>query len=125
MVKKTTFLEGNLLFDLGAESFKDIESIELIGGCKITDEEDIELFSHYSYSPDYPKDKLDGLKINTGNSVILYIDGNRYPLCLSDEGCLIFFTDDQITISKAKIYEAQNKKGITISILEKWREKYQ
>ena len=125
MWSKNNFCRGQSFFDLGAESFKNIESIELYGGCKITDEEDIELFTYYNYSRDYPKDKLDGLKINTLNSVFIYIDGNRYPLCLSDEGCLIFFTDGSYTISKAKVYVAQNENGITVTDLEKWREKYQ
>ena len=70
--ESNAFEEGNLLYDLGAKSFEDIEKVEFLyeeyqgdyeDKLVITQKKDIELLLDYKYSSDYPSDKLHELFI--------------------------------------------------------------
>lgn len=129
--ENTSFVEGNLLYDLGAESFDDIEKVEFLfeeyqGDYEekpvITQKEDIELLGKYIYSSDWPGDKLHELLIYPNNSIFLTVNGVQYKLCFGDDGSLTTVPGNNIT--KALTYKAQEGKGITDSVWKEFIEKY-
>ncbi len=127
--EKNTFVEGSLLYDLGAKSFEDIEKVEFLyeeyqGDYEqkpvITQKKDIELLLNYKYSSKYPSDKLDELFIYPTNSIYVTIRGVQYQLCLGDDGSLT-----TVPGNKSWTYKAEQDKGITNSVWEEFIRKYQ
>jgi len=126
--EQNTFVEGNLLYDLGAKSFDDIEKVEFLykeyqGDYEeklvITQEKDIELLLDYKYSSVYPGDKLHELFIYPTNSIYVTINGIQHQLCLGDDGSLT-----TVPGNKSWTYKAGQGEGITNQIWEEMIEKY-
>ena len=127
--KSNAFEEGNLLYDLGAKSFEDIEKVEFLyeeyqgdyeDKLVITQKKDIELLLDYKYSSDYPSDKLHELYIYPTNSIYLTINDVQYQLYLGADGSLT-----TVSGSKFWTYKAEQDKGITNSVWEEFIQKYQ
>ena len=130
--KTTSFVEGNLLYDLGAKSFDDIEKVEFLfeeyqgvyeENLVITQKEDIELFSHYIYSSNWPEDKLHELLVYPNNSIYVTVNGVQYHLCFGDDGSLTTVLGSNMT--KTLTYKAEQGKGITSSVWKEFIQKYQ
>ncbi len=126
--EESTFVEGNLLYDLGAKSFDDIEKVEFLykeyqGDYEekpvITQKKDIELLLNYKYSSKYPSDKLHELFIYPTNSIYVTINGVQYQLCLGDDGSLT-----TVPGNKSWTYKAEQGEGITNSIWGEFIQKY-
>ncbi len=130
--EEPTFKKGNLLYDLGAKSIEDIEKVEFLHTeyqgdyeekIAITEKEDIEFFCNYTYSSDYPSDKLHELLVYPSNTVYITIDGVEYRLHLGKDGSLTTMIGDNMT--KTQTYKAAKDKGITDTVWEDLIEKYQ
>jgi hypothetical protein len=85
------FVEGSLLFDMGAKSTEDIEYCKIIDDGPIPeifiDDEEFDLFVKYRYKSDYPFDKLHELLLFPENKRIdICIEGNVFALYLMDDG---------------------------------------
>ena len=126
--QKNTFVEGNLLFDLGASSFEDIEKVEFLykeyqGDYEkkpvITQKKDLELLLNYKYSSKYPSDKLHELFIYPTNSIYVTVNGVKHQLCLGDDGSLT-----TVPGNKSLTYKAEQGEGITNSIWKEFIRKY-
>ena len=127
--ESNAFEEGNLLYDLGAKSFEDIEKVEFLyeeyqgdyeDKLVITQKKDIELLLDYKYSSDYPSDKLHELFIYPTNSIYVMINDVQYQLYLGADGSLT-----TVQGSKSWTYKAEQDKGITNSVWEEFIQKYQ
>lgn len=127
--EKNTFVEGNLLYDLGARSFNDIEKVEFLykeqqGDYEeklvISQKKDIELLLDYNYFSNYPSDKLHELFIYPTNSFYVTINDAQYQLYLGADGSLT-----TVPGSKSWTYKAEQDKGITNSVWEEFIQKYQ
>ena len=123
---QNTFAEGNLLYDLGAKSFADIEKVgfwykEYQGDyeekIEITKNEDIEILCNYSYSSDYPRDELHKLFVFPTNSLYVTIDGVEYQLVLRENGELTTVPNNNF--SKARTYKAEKGKGFTNDVWQR------
>ncbi len=129
--EESTFVDGNLLYDLGAESFENIEKVEFMyeeyegyysDKLEITDKEDIEILCNYMYSSDYPSDKLHELFIFPNNGFYITIGGVQYQLFLSDDGNLTTVPNNNL--NKARIYKVENGKGFIKDVCEQLIKKY-
>ena len=126
------FVEGNLLYDLGAKSFEDIEKVgfwyeeyqgDYENKIEITQKKDIELLLNYKYSSDYPADKLHELFIYPTNSIYVTIKGIEYQLCLGEGGALT--TVPSNNMNRTRTYTTEKGKGFTDSVWEQIIQKYQ
>ena len=129
---KNTFLQGNLLYDLGAESFEDIQKVgfwyEAYQGdfeekIEITQKEDIKILCDYMYSSDYPDNKLHELYVFPTNSIYVTISDVEYQLCLSKEGALTVVPRNNLSIGM-RTYSAQEGKGFNSEVWEQLIQKY-
>ena len=128
--KENTFVEGNLLYDLGAKSFEDIEKVEFWHKeyqgtyeekVEITEKQDIEVLCDYTYSSVYPRDKLHELLVFPTNSIYVTINGVQHRLFLGDDGSLTTVLVDNMYNTT---YKAEEGKGITTSVWKEFIEKY-
>ena len=128
----TTFTEGQLLFDLGAESFDDIEKVgfwykeyqgDYENKIEITRKKDIALLCDYVYSSDYPTDQLHELFVFPTNSVYVTIQGVEYQLCLGEGGALTTVLSHHM--NRTRTYTAAEGKGFTDSVWEQLIQTYQ
>lgn len=120
-VSKNTFTKNNLLYDLGAESYDDIEKVEFMFDeydnytgelFKITKLKDIEKLGDYTYSYDWPDDKLHEILVYPNNRICITINDKETSLFLHDDGSLTLLPPE----SPQKTYKAKNGKGITDSV---------
>lgn len=130
--EKPVFTEGNLLYDLGAESIDDIEKVEFLyeeyqrssdEKIRITDKEDIEILCNYTYASDFPSDKVHELLVYPNDSIYVTVKGVEYWIDLDESGELRTVPGNYI--SKARIYKAEKGKRITRSVWKRLIEKYQ
>ena len=129
--KKSTFVEGNLLYDLGAKSLDDIEKVEFMyeeyesyysDRLEITENEDIQMLCRYIYSMDYPTDKLHEIYVFPSNSFYVTIGDVEYQLFLGEDGNLTTVPNNDL--NKARTYKVENGKGFTYDVCEHLIEKY-
>ncbi len=130
--EKPVFAEGNLLYDLGAESIDDIEKVEFLykeyqrssdEKIRITDKKDIEILCNYTYVSDFPSDKVQELLVYPNDSVYVTVKGVEYQINLDENGELRTVPGNYI--SKTRIYKAEKGKSITRSVWQGLIEKYQ
>ena len=130
--QKNNFVEGNLLYDLGAESFKDIQKVgfwyEAYQGdyeekIEITQKDDIEILSDYMYSSDYPDNKLHELYVFPTNSIYVTINDIEYQLYLGEEGALTVVPRNGLSIGM-RTYSAKEGKGFNSEVWKRLIEKY-
>ena len=129
--EKNTFIEGNLLYDLGAKSFDDVEKVEFMyeeyegyysDKLEISENEDIQMLCSYIYSLDYPTDKLHEIYVFPSNSFYVTIGDVEYQLFLGEDGNLTTVPNNDL--NKACIYKAENGKGFTYNVCEQLIKKY-
>ena len=127
---KNSFVEGNLLYDLGAQSLDDVEMVELqykenvadIGNRpEITDYEDISVFCHYTYDSDYPKDQWHVILAFPNDSFYVTIGDMQYQLYLHEDGALTIVPNAQST---ARTYKAEDGQGFTHDKFQELIQKY-
>ncbi len=130
--QKNTFVEGNLLYDLGAESFEDIQKVGFWyeayqGDCEekieITQKDDIEILFDYMYSSDYPENKLHELFLFPTNSIYVTISDVEYQLYLGKEGALTVVPRTNLSIGM-RTYNAQEGKGFNSEVWKELIQKY-
>ena len=130
--RKNTFVQGNLLYDLGAESFEDIQKVgfwyEAYQGdyeekIIITQKEDIEILFDYTYSSDYPDNKLHELFVFPTNSIYVTISDVEYQLYLGEEGALTVVPGNNLSIGM-HTYSTQEGKGLNSEAWEQLIQKY-
>ncbi len=119
------FVEGSLLFDMGADSIESIEYCKIIDDGDIPEifvgEEDFDLFSKYRYKSDYPTDKLHELMVFPTNKLInISIDGKEFALYIMENGDI----GVQISEDGYKLYEADKNNQITPKKYDKLVSKY-
>lgn len=129
---ENTFVEGSLLYDLGAKSFENIEKVgfwheEYQGDyeekIEITKNEDIEILCNYNYSSDYPSDELHKLFVFPTNSLYVTIDEVEYQLVLSENSELTTVPNNNF--NKARTYKAEKGKGFTNDVWQRLIQNYQ
>lgn len=137
--EKPVFEKGNLLYDLGAESFNDIEKVEILiedyeavfedgqsypePRFEITESDEIEeILSNYVYSSDYPEDKLNEIFVFPADNIYVTIGGIEYQLYVGDDYSLT--TVPRENIDKACTYKAENGKGLNASLWEQLIKSY-
>lgn len=129
--EKTNFAQGDLLYDLGAESLEDIEKVEFwykeyIGDyeekIQITEIKDMEKLCQYTYYSEYPADKIHELYIFPNDYIFVTVDGMEYQLCLGEDGSLSVVPSNS---NIRGIYKAKNGKGFTDSAWQKLIQKYE
>lgn len=127
---KNSFVEGNLLYDLGAQSLDDIETIEfqykenvadMENRPEITDYEDISVFCHYTYDSDYPKDQWHVILAFPNDSFYVTIGDAQYQLYLHEDGALTIVPNAQST---ARTYKAEDGQGFTHDKFQELIQKY-
>lgn len=109
------FVEGSLLFDIGANSMDEVEYCNIIDDGAIPEifigEDDFNLFAKYRYKSDYPSDKLHELIIFPTNKLInISVNGKEFALYLMEDGNI------GVRISEEegfKLYQADKKYQIT------------
>ncbi len=120
------------MYDLGAESFEDIEKVgfrheEYQGDyedkIEITKNEDIEILCNYSYSSDYPSEELHKLSVFPTNSLYVTVDGVEYQLVLGENGELTTVPNNNF--NEALIYKAKKGKGFTNDAWQQLIQNYQ
>ncbi len=130
--EKTAFVEGNLLFDLGAKSFDDIKKVEFLyeeyqgdfeEKLEITQRNDIEILCDYTYYSDYPSDKLHEIFVFPSDSIYVNIGDVQYQLFLGEDGVLIIVPSNNT--NKARTYKTEMGKGFTDSVWKLLIKKYQ
>lgn len=130
--QENTFVEGNLLYDLGAESFEDIQKVgfwykayqgDYEEKIEITQKNDIEILFDYMYSSDYPDNKLYELFVFPTNSIYVTISDVEYRLCLGDEGALTVVPRNGLSIGR-RTYSAKEGKGFNSEVWKQLIEKY-
>lgn len=126
IVENNDFVEGSLLFDMGANSMEDIEYCEIIDEGAIPEifigEDDFKLFTKYQYKSDYPFDKLHELIVFPKNKrMIICVNGNVFALYLMEDGNI------GVRISEEegfKLYQADKKHKITSDKYDELVKKY-
>ena len=124
-VANNDFVEGSLLFDMGANSIDDIDYCKIIDDGPIPeifiDKEDFNLFAKYRYKGDYPSDKLHELLVFPTNKPInisidekvfaLYVmeDGNIGVRISEEEGFKVYQADKENQITSDKYYNLVKK----------------
>jgi len=125
-VANNDFVEGSLLFDMGANSMDDIEYCKIIDDGVvpeiIIDESDFDLFAKYRYNGNYPSDKLHELIVFPTNKLInISIDEKVFALYVMEDGNI------GVRISEEegfKVYQADKKNQITSDKYDKLVKKY-
>lgn len=124
-VANNDFVEGYLLFDMGANSIDDIDYCKIIDDGPIPeifiDKEDFNLFAKYRYKGNYPSDKLHELIVFPTNKLInisidekmfaLYVmeDGNIGVRISEEEGFKVYQADKENQITSDKYYNLVKK----------------
>lgn len=125
------FAKGNLLYDLGAKSFEDIEKVEFLykeyksyygEKLEITQKEDIEILYNYKYSQEYPANKLHELYIYPSNSIFVTVNGKKYEFYLGKDASLTVVPSN--SVSSARTYKAKDDNGFNEETWKKLIEKY-
>ena len=125
-VTNNDFVEGSLLFDIGANSIDDIEYCEIIDDGAIPEifigEDDFNLFAKYRYKSNYPSDKLHELIVFPKNKrMIICVNGNVFALYIMEDGNI----GVQISEEEGfKLYQADKKNQITSDKYDKLVKKY-
>ena len=125
-VANSDFVEGSLLFDMGANSMEDIEYCEIIDDGAIPEifigEDDFKLFTKYQYKSDYPFDKLHELIVFPKNKrMSICVNGNVFALYLMEDGNI----GVQISEEEGfKVYQADKQNQITPDKYNKLVKKY-
>ena len=127
---KNSFVEGNLLYDLGAQSLDDVEMVELQykenvadieNRPEITDYEDVSIFCNYTYDSDYPKDQWHVILAFPNDSFYVTIGDVQYQLYLHEDGALTIVPNAQST---ARTYKAEDGQGFTYDKFQELIQKY-
>ena len=108
------FVEGSLLFDIGASSIENVEWCKIINDGTIPEifigEDDFSLFAKYRFKSDYPFDKLHELLVFPKNKLInICIDGKEFALYLMEDGNI----GVRISEEGFKLYQADKNNQIT------------
>ena len=128
---ENSFVEGNLLYDLGAKSLDDVEKVEFLYKEKfvdvenrpeITEHEDISILCNYTYASDCPKDMYAVLFAFPNDSFYVTINNSQYQLYLHEDGALTIVPNDNTT---ARTYTAEEGKGFTYEKFKELIQKYQ
>lgn len=130
--KNNAFVENSLLYDLGAESYADIQKVEFNfeenalytgNNIEITEQKDIKILSDYTYTYDWPSDKLNEIFVYPNNSIYITVNGNNYQLFLHDDRSLTVVAPLQESTFR-RTYKASDGKGITDAVWLKFIKNY-
>lgn len=125
------FAKGNLLYDLGAKSFEDIEKVEFLykeyqcnygEKLEITQKEDVETLRNYKYLQVCPANELNELYIYPSNIIYVTVNGKKYELYLGKDASLTVVLSN--SVSSARTYKAKDDNGFNEETWEKLIEKY-
>ena len=119
------FMEGSLLYDLGATSIESIESCRLIDDGPVAEvyigKEDFDMFAKYRYIEDFsPIDKIHEVLVWPKNQRIsIIINGTWFTLYLPEDGRIVVQASGCF-----KVYQADEKSRITHEKFEELVKKY-
>ena len=109
------FIEGSLLFDMGANSIENVEYCKIIDEDSVTEilveEEEFNLFAKYRYKEVYPLDKLHELTVFPNNKRInISIEGDVFVLYLMEDASIVV---NIIEEEGYRLYAAEKEYQIT------------
>lgn len=125
----TTLQEGQLLYDCGATTVKDVAKYEFLykeyqgdpeNKLAITNQKDFTVFEHYTYVSDLPAEQFHEIFAFPSNTFTITVSGKTYNFYLHDDGSLTYIPGN----SRAKTYQADENHRITPEKLDKWIVKY-
>lgn len=91
-------IEGDLLYEIGADSLEDVETGEIQCKCDcpgdkiIEDTDDLKFLSNYKYDSDYPQEKLAELLLSPNNFITVTVNGEGWRFRLLEDGSLVGVT---------------------------------
>ena len=126
----TSLKEGQLLYDCGATTAKDITKYEFIHKdylypdkpIPITDAADQAIFQHYTYDSDFPTTQLHEILIFPRNQFTVTVNEKAFSFYLHEDGRLTMLPWGNTGIRKT--YQADEKHRITPEKLAEWILKY-
>ena len=119
------FVEGSLLYDLGATSIESIESCRLLDDGPVAEvfigKEDFDIFAKYRFVENFnPKDKIHEVLLWPKNQRIsIIINGNWFTLYLPEDGRIVVQVSGSF-----KVYQADENNRITHEKFEELVRKY-
>lgn len=125
-VANNDFVEGSLLFDIGANSIDDIEYCKIIDDGTIPEtyigEDDFKLFAKYRYKSNYPSDKLHELIVFPTNKLInISVAEKVFALYVMEDGNIAVKISEE---GGFKLYHADKQNQITPDKYNKLLKKY-
>ncbi len=119
------FVEGSLLYDLGATSIESIESCRLIDDGPVAEvyigKEDFDIFAKYRYVENFnPKDKIhEVLSWPDNQRISIIVNGAWFTLYLPEDGRIVVQVSGSF-----KVYQADENNRITHEKFEELVRKY-
>lgn len=120
------FVDGSLLFDMGANSMHDVEYCKIIDDGDIPEifigEDDFYIFAKYRYKCDYPSDKLHEILVFPTNKLLnISVDDKTFALYLRENGDICVRISEQ---EGFKVYETDKNNRITAEKYDRLIKKY-